>query len=64
MALQFGVDLIRAPDEVDAETQIARGGECAFHWPCRRVIAAHRVNRDSQRCEGLASSVISVICGG
>jgi hypothetical protein len=43
VALQLSVNDIRAPDQIDAESQIARRGEGTLDRPRRRVIAAHGV---------------------
>ena len=49
---ELGANLVGAADQVDAETEIARGGHGAIDGMRRRVIAAHRVNRDSHvACE-------------
>ncbi len=47
MAFQLGADQIGAADQVHAKTQMASGRERAVHGTRRRVIAAHRVNRDA-----------------
>ena len=69
MSLQFGANQIIAPDEIDAEAEIARGRDGALNGLRRRMIAAHRVNSDahevsvkrSRTCQGLSG--LCDLCG-
>ncbi len=47
ISLELGVDQVRATNQVNTETEVAGRGQRAFDRPCRRVIAAHRVNGDA-----------------
>ena len=47
MARELGANQIRAADQIDAETEIARGREGAIDGTGRRMIAAHRINRNA-----------------
>ena len=47
MPREFGADQILAADQIDPESEIARGRHGAINGMGRRVIATHRINGDA-----------------